>query len=176
MAAKKKANVKKKSKGKKTSKKKKATVKQKVNPIPEGYTTITASLRQAQATATIEFCKAAFGAKVKAHLEMPNGDVLHAQLKIGDALLHVGSAMPGEAVKSNLMLYVKNVDKVLAAALAAGAKIVMPLENAFWGDRFVAIEDPQGNIWEIASRLEILTIAQLKKRTKAFFEQMGAGA
>lgn len=152
---------------KKTSAKKKSRSK-KVSPIPEGYGAITASLRQKNPQGLIKFCQEAFGAKLKSSLEDGKGQIMHAQLKLGDSLLHVGAAPEDQSLISNLMLYVKNVDKVLEQALAAGGTVVMPIQDQFWGDRFVLIQDPFGNFWEIASRIEIVSMKELKKRTKQF--------
>jgi PhnB protein len=173
MASKKKKT---KAKSKKTTKKKtvrKATkARAKVSPIPEGYGTVTASLILNGANATIDFCKAAFGAKVKGSLEGPNGLIMHAVLKIGHSLVHIGEAMQTFTSRSSLLLYVKNADQVMEAAVAAGAEIVMPLDNTFWGDRYGVVKDPQGNQWEIATHIENVSNAELKKRSKAIMVEM----
>lgn len=169
-----------KAKGKKTTKtakKKKATRKTskarvKVSAIPDGYRTITPSLVLNGAAATIEFCKAAFGAKVKGMIEGPNGLIMHAMLKIGDSPVHIGDAMQTFTTKSSLMLYVKNVDKAVEQAVAAGAEIIMPVENMFWGDRYGVVKDPQGNQWEIATHVEDVSNAELKKRSKAMMVEL----
>jgi uncharacterized glyoxalase superfamily protein PhnB len=168
MASKKKKT---KAKSKKTAKKK--TVRKasksrtKVSPIPEGYGTVTASLILNGASASIDFCKAAFGAKVKSSIAGPNGLIMHAVLKIGSSLVHVGEAMQAFTSRSSLMLYVKNADQVMEAAVAAGAEVVMPLENTFWGDRYGVVKDPQGNQWEIATHIENVSGKELKKRSQA---------
>jgi PhnB protein len=168
-----------KAKSKKTAKKKtarKATKpRAKVSPIPEGYGTVTASLILNGAGATIEFCKAAFGAKVRSSLEGPNGLIMHAVLKIGNSMVHVGEAMQTFTSRSSLMIYVKNSDQVIEAAVAAGAEIVMPLENTFWGDRYGVVKDPQGNQWEIATHIENVSTAELKKRSKAIMVEIAKG-
>lgn len=173
MASKKKKT---KAKSKKTAKKKtvrKATkTRAKVSPIPEGYSTVTASLILNGANATIDFCKAAFGAKVKSSLEGPNGLIMHAVLKIGNSVVHIGEAMQTFTSRSSLMLYVKNADQVMDAAVAAGAEIVMPLENTFWGDRYGVVKDPQGNQWEIATHIENVSTSELKKRSKAIMVEL----
>jgi uncharacterized glyoxalase superfamily protein PhnB len=74
--------------------------------------------------------------------------------------------------QSSLMLYVKNADKTMEAVVAAGAEIVMPLENTFWGDRYGVVKDPQGNQWEIATRIENVSAAELKKRSKAIMVEI----
>ncbi|HET9239943.1 MAG TPA: VOC family protein [Oligoflexus sp.] len=173
MSAKKKKT---KAKAKKTTKKKPARktskIRAKVSPIPEGYRTITTSLILNGAGATIDFCKAAFGAKVRSSIEGPNGLIMHAVLKIGDSLLHIGEAMQTFTTRSSVILYVKNADRTMEAAVAAGAEIVMPLENTFWGDRYGVVKDPQGNQWEIATHIENVSSAELKKRSKAIMVEI----
>ncbi|WP_218110204.1 VOC family protein [Oligoflexus tunisiensis] len=171
-----KAKAKKSTKAKRKTTRKATRSRLKVSPIPEGYRTITPSLILNGAAPTIEFCKAAFGAKVKGIIEGPNGIIVHAVVKIGDSLVHFGEAMQTFTTKSSIMLYVKNVDKVMEQAVAAGAEIVMPLENMFWGDRYGIVKDPQGNQWEIATHIENVSNAELKKRSKAMMQQMaGSG-
>jgi uncharacterized glyoxalase superfamily protein PhnB len=171
-AKKKKTKAKSKKTGKKKTVRKASKSRAKVSPIPEGYGTVTASLILNGAAATIDFCKAAFGAKVRSALEGPNGLIMHAVVKIGDTLIHVGEAMQTFTSRSSLMLYVKNADKTMEAAVAAGAEIVMPLENTFWGDRYGVVKDPQGNQWEIATHIENVSNAELKKRSKAIMVEI----
>ncbi len=176
-AKKKKAKGKtKKTKAKKKSTRRPSKARAKVSPIPEGYHTVTPSLIVNGAAATIEFCKAAFGAKVKGVIDGPNGLVAHAQIKIGDSFLHVGEAMSTFTSKSSLMLYVKDADKFMEQALLAGAEVVMPLENTFWGDRYGVVKDPQGNQWEIATRKEDVSSAEMRKRTKAMQMELAKNA
>jgi PhnB protein len=167
-----KAKAKKTTKTKKKATRKKAKARVKVSPIPDGYGTVTASLILNGAAATIEFCKAAFGAKLKDMVEGPNGIIVHAVVKIGDSIVHIGEAMQTFKTTSSLMLYVKNADKVMEQAVAAGAEIVMPLDNMFWGDRYGVVKDPQGNQWEIATHIEDVSRAELKKRSKAMMIEM----
>lgn len=171
-AKKKKTKAKSKKPGKKKTVRKASKRRAKVSPIPEGYGTVTASLIVNGAAATIDFCKAAFGAKVRSSLAGPNGLIMHAVLKIGDTLIHVGEAMQTFTSRSSLMLYVKNADKTMEAAVAAGAEIVMPLENTFWGDRYGVVKDPQGNQWEIATHIENVSSAELRKRSQAIMVEI----
>jgi PhnB protein len=159
--------------------KKKATApkkaKKKVNPIPRGYRTVTPTLNQADASATIAFCKKAFGAKVLSKMSGPGGKIMHAELQIVDSLIMVSDAMQEAPRVGSLFLYVPNVDKTIAKAVKAGASVNMPAQDMFWGDRFGRIADPQGNLWGIATHIENVPPVELKKRSKAFAKQMAAG-
>ncbi len=156
---------------------KKATkkAKKKVNPVPRGYRTVTPTLHQADAGATIAFCKKAFGAKVKSKMTGPGGKIMHSEVVIEDSLLMINDAMQEPARVGSLFLYVPNVDKTIAKAVKAGATVLDAPQDMFWGDRFGRITDPQGNLWGVASRIENVPEAELKKRSKAFAKQMAAG-
>jgi PhnB protein len=143
-----------------------------VNPVPRGYQTVTATMNQDDASATIAFCKKAFGATLRSKIKVPGGRYMHAELQIGDAIVMLSDSLMEPARQSCLFLYVPNVDKTIAKALKAGAKILAPVDNMFWGDRFARVTDPQGNIWELASRMEKVSPSELQKRTKLAIKQM----
>lgn len=146
----------------------------KLNPIPRGYRTVTASLNLADASATIAFCKKAFGAKLRSKMPGARGKLMHAELEIGDSVVMLSDAVQEPARVSSLFLYVPDVDKTMAKAVKAGADVTMPAQNMFWGDRFGRLKDPQGNLWSIGSRVEKVTPPEVKKRAKAFAKQMAA--
>jgi uncharacterized glyoxalase superfamily protein PhnB len=144
----------------------------KVRPVPKGFTTVTPHLSVNDGPAALAFYKKAFGAKVLGKMMSPDGKVLHADLMIGDAHVFISDAMMGNAPRSNsIHLYVENADKVWKKAVAAGAQVVMPLDNAFWGDRYGVLSDPFGQHWSIASHIEDPSPAEMKKRMKAMFSQ-----
>ncbi len=144
----------------------------KVRPVPKGFTTVSPHLALKDAQAALAFYKKAFGAKVLGKLLAPNGKLLHADLQIGDAHVFVSDAMMGnEPGAASLHLYVENADKAWKKAVGAGAQVVMPLENSFWGDRYGLLADPFGQKWAISSHIEDLTPAEMKKRMKAAFSQ-----
>jgi PhnB protein len=142
-------------------------------PIPEGYRTITASLVVKDAADAIEFYKKAFGAQELSRFLMPDEKtIMHAQIKIGNSILMLADEMPEMGCLSpqtlggpgaSLFLYVDDADKTFGQAVAAGAKPLMPMMDAFWGDRFGSIQDPFGHIWGIATHKQDLTPEQIKK-------------
>jgi PhnB protein len=139
----------------------------KVRPIPKGYHTITASLTQTSAAQTIEFCKKAFGAKLRMKLDAPNGAIAHAEIEIGDSVVMLTDAVREPAQPGSLFLYVADVDKTFARAVKAGATPEMPPQDMFWGDRFGRLRDPQGNAWAVATHVEDLTPREIRKRAAA---------
>lgn len=146
----------------------------KVRPIPKGYHAVSPSLIQADATQTIAFCKKAFGAKLLMKMPAPGGKIMHAEILIGDSIVMLSDAMRDPPQPAGLFLYVLDVDKTFARAVKAGATVVMPVQDMFWGDRFASVKDPQGNTWGIGTHQEDVPPKDLKKRAAAFFARAGA--
>jgi len=136
----------------------------KVKPIPKGYGSVTPSLNVNDAKGLIKFCEKAFDAKTRTMMPGPQGKIMHAELLIGDSLVMLSDAVQEPARPANLFLYVEKVDKTFAKALKAGAKVLTPIEDTFWGDRWGRVEDPLGNRWSIATRVEEVSPKKLKKR------------
>jgi PhnB protein len=140
--------------------------------IPEGYHTITPSLTCKNAAQAIEFYKKAFGAKEKFRMEGPGGSVGHAELTIGDSNIMVNDEFPGMVTAPSgegghyLFLYVDDCDAVFNAAVAAGAKVTMPLADQFWGDRMGKLADPYGYSWGVATHVEDVTPEEVDRRSK----------
>ncbi len=145
----------------------------KVRPIPKGYHAVSPSLTQDDAGQTIEFCKKAFGAKVLMRMQGPSGKIMHAEVLIGDSIVMLNDVIQEPAQAANLFLYVQDVDKTVARASKAGATVLMPPQDMFWGDRFGRIQDPSGNRWGIATHREDVPPKEMKKRAAAAFSAAG---
>lgn len=153
--------------------------KKKVSAIPKGYHSVTPYLIIDGAAKAIEFYKKAFGAKVGLKMEQPDGKkVGHAELKIGDSMIMLADECPETSARSpktyggsavGFHLYVKDVDKVVARTVAAGAKLVKPIENMFYGDRCGRVVDPYGHQWHISTHIEDVSTRELKKRATQLF-------
>jgi uncharacterized glyoxalase superfamily protein PhnB len=126
----------------------------------------------------IKFYARAFGATEQMKLEGPDGKLMHACLSINGATLMLvdenpqwkalgPKALGGSPV--TLHLNVPNVDHVTEQAVAAGAKVVMPVADMFWGDRYGVVEDPFGHQWSIATTKKVLTEAEIKEAAKQMF-------
>jgi PhnB protein len=140
--------------------------KKKVRPIPKGYRSLTPTLSLEDSRVFMAFCKKAFGAGLRGGIMTgPDGKVMHAELEIGDSVLMVSDTFGGDPARpGNLMLYVEDADKTFKKAVKAGAKVLMPLEDQFWGDRFGRVIDPFGNYWSIATHVENVSPKEMKKR------------
>ena len=129
-------------------------------PVPDGMHTITPHLVCAGAAEAISFYGKAFGAVEQMRLPGQGGKLMHACVKIGDSMLFLvdefpdwGSLGPKALPRSpvTIHLQVEDADAVFAKAVAAGCTVAMPLEDAFWGDRYGQLRDPFGHSWSIAT-------------------------
>jgi uncharacterized glyoxalase superfamily protein PhnB len=144
----------------------------KVKPIPDGMHSVTPHLICAGAADAIEFYKKAFGAVDLGRLPGPKGRLMHAAIRIGDSTVMLVDEMPEwgafgpKSLKGSpvtIHLYVQDVDASVARAVAAGAKITMPLDDMFWGDRYCKVEDPFGHHWSIATHIRDVTPDEMKQ-------------
>ena len=131
-----------------------------VKPIPDGMHSLTPYLVCAGAADAIAFYKKAFNAVEGGRLPGPEGKIMHAMLRIGDSALMLTDEWPEmeafgpKTLKGSpvtIHLYVTDVDAAFAQAVAAGAKVTMPLAEQFWGDRYGQLEDPFGHRWSLAT-------------------------
>src|SRR5256714_10802490 len=139
-------------------------------PIPNGFHTITPSLIVSDAGKAIEFYKKALGAQENDRFMAPDGKaVMHAQLKIGNSILMLGSEHPPQCLSPksrggtsvSLYLYLENADAAFDRAMKAGCTVKMPMSDQFWADRFGQAEDPFGNQWGFTTQHEDLTHDQI---------------
>ncbi len=155
-----------------------------VKPIPDGYHAITPSLTCHNAAAAIDFYKKAFGAEEIMRMAAPDGRISHAELRIGDSIIMVNDEFAGMATgpapnvipSLQLFLYVTDADTVFNRAVQAGAKITMPLQDMFWGDRYGKLSDPAGHHWGIATHKEDVAPEEMKRRAEAFMAKAKAAA
>jgi PhnB protein len=154
-----------------------------VKPIPEGYHSITPYLAVDDAAKAIEFYRDAFGADEVIRMPGPDGKIAHAELQLGDSKLMLSDPFPESNVQppsarggptASVFMYVEDVDGIFEQAQKAGAKVVSPLENMFWGDRFGTVSDPFGHVWSLATHVEDLTEEEMAERSRAAMAEMGA--
>jgi PhnB protein len=151
-----------------------------IKEVPKGFHAVTPYLIVTDSARAIDFYKRAFGAEELLRLDGPDGKVVHAELKIGDSIIMLSEEMPGHTrspqslggTAVDIMLYVKDVDQVFNRAVAAGAKVAIPLSDMFWGDRYGQVTDPFGHSWSLATHKEDVPPEELRKRTKAAMAKM----
>jgi PhnB protein len=147
-----------------------------VKPIPDGYHTVTPYLIVNGAAKALAFYQQAFGAKELFRMEQPGGKIGHAEFKIGDSPIMLADEFPEMGARSpqslggtpvSILLYVENVDQMTEQAVAAGAKILRPLKNQFYGDRSATLADPFGHTWHVATHVEDVSPEEMSKRAEA---------
>jgi PhnB protein len=152
-----------------------------VKPIPDGYPRLNPYLIVDGAEKAIEFYQAVFGAKERMRLDAPGGKIGHAELEIGGSLIMLADEFPqmdafapakfgGSPI--SLQIYVEDVDAVVGRAVAAGARLLRPVQNQFYGDRSATIEDPFGHRWHVATHVEDVAVDEIARR----MAQMAKGA
>jgi PhnB protein len=128
----------------------------------------------------IEFYTRAFGAVELFRLTEPSGRIGHAQIKIGPATLMLGDEYPERDVRGprslggttvSIHLHAADVDQAFEQAIAAGASVLMPLKNQFWGERMAIVRDPFGHEWLLGGHLESVTPEEMQRRYTAAFEK-----
>ena len=153
--------------------------------MPEGIHSLTPHLVVHGADKVIAFYKRAFGAVEKFRFNHP-GDkrIGHAHLQIGDSALFLADDFPeyGGSCRTpaelggtpvSIHLYVEDVDATFAQAVAAGATLLRPVQDQFYGDRSGTFADPFGHVWTIATHKEDLSPEEIGRRAEAYMKQQG---
>jgi PhnB protein len=144
-----------------------------VNPIPDGYPVVTPYLCVDGAADAIDFYKEMFGATERMRMAEPDGTIGHAELQLGDSVVMLSDEFEAMGISSpktlggtpvTLSVYVTDVDAVIAKALAAGATLVRPIENQFYGDRSGQILDPWGHRWSVGTHVEDVPPEEMERR------------
>ncbi len=153
----------------------------KIQPIPDGYHSLTPYLYIKGASAAIDFYKKAFDAKDHFRMNGPGGTVAHASLTIGNSIMMLADESPQMGAISpttlkgagvSMVLYVEDVDTVFKRAVDAGAVVKMPVENKFYGERAGTLIDPFGHIWTIMTHVEDVTPEMMDERMKEMMKKM----
>ncbi len=152
----------------------------KAKAIPAGYSDVTPYLSIRGAAQAIEFYRKAFGAKELMRMPGPEGKLGHAEIRIGGSRVMLSDEYPemdflgpqtrgGTSV--HLHVYVKDVDAVIERAVAAGAKLLRPVANQFYGDRTGSVQDPFGHVWHIATHVEDVPPKEMSRRAAQVAEK-----
>ncbi|PYS68170.1 MAG: glyoxalase [Acidobacteria bacterium] len=146
-----------------------------VEPIPEGYHSVTPYLVMQGAAAALDFYKTAFGAIELFRMEH-EGKIGHAEIKIGDSPIMLADEQPAMGSVSpktlggtpvSLMIYVDDVDTIYKQAIDAGAVELKALQDQFYGDRSGTLKDPFGHVWTVATHKEDVSPEEMDKRLAA---------
>ena len=144
-------------------------------PVPEDFHTITPQIAVKGVAAAIDWYTTALGAHELLRNTGPDGtSIMHSEMLLGDSRFFVVDEFPDSMASPaslggtsvTLHLYVRDVDALFTRAVDAGATVVMPVADQFWGDRYGILRDPFGHRWSIASRIEDLSPKTLQDRAK----------
>jgi PhnB protein len=151
-----------------------------VSPVPEHLHTVTPRLVVRDGAAAIDFYRAAFGAvEIGERFNGPGGELIHAEIRIGDSVVMItDEAENGAPAKSPaagfvsaiMATYWEDVDGAWAQAVAAGAEVLYPLADHFYGERGGRLRDPFGQQWMLSQRIEHVSQAEMSRRAASFFE------
>jgi PhnB protein len=145
----------------------------KVKGIPDGASVVIPRLVCRDPAAAIAFCASTFGAVERVRRPGPDGTVAHALMTIGPAMIMIEGEWPTLPSRAPIpdgsspvviYVYVEDVDQTVERAIAGGAKVLVPAQNQFWGDRIAWIMDPSGHTWTIATRFEETSEQERKDR------------
>jgi uncharacterized glyoxalase superfamily protein PhnB len=148
-------------------------------PVPEDFHTITPQLAVKGVADAIGWYTNALGAHELLRNTAPDGErIMHSELLLGDSRFFVVDEFPDSMLSPSTLggttvtmhLYVRDVDALFNRAVEAGATVVMPVADQFWGDRYGILRDPFGHRWSMASRIEDLSPKKLQDRAKAWAE------
>jgi PhnB protein len=144
-----------------------------VKPIPDSSSVVMPMLVCGDVSAEIDFCKTTFGAGELGRRPGPDGTVVHALLTIGGEMVIIEAEWPALSSRAPqpdgsspvvIFVYVEDVDTVIERAVAAGATVLLPVKDQFWGDRTGRIIDPSGHVWTISTRIEETSSAERDER------------
>jgi PhnB protein len=159
-----------------------------VRPVPEHLRTVTPRLVVRDGAAAIDFYRAAFGAtELGERFTGPGGELIHAEVRIGDSVVMISdegeNGAPakspqslGGVVSAIMATYWEDVDAAWERAVAAGAAIIYPLEDQFYGDRVGRLRDPFGQQWMLSQRVEEISREEMDRRAAKFFASEAADA
>jgi PhnB protein len=153
-----------------------------VKPIPEGFHTLTPSIVFKDTRKAIEFYKKALGARERMAMPGPDGKgIMHAEIQISDSIVMMNDEMPQCTSAQTLggspvsfFLYVPDADASFKKAVDAGATVMMPMQDAFWGDRWGMVTDPFGHTWSFATHKRDLAPEEMRKAAQEACAQMAA--
>lgn len=149
-----------------------------VKPIPDGYHSVTPYLMidNGRCKEALDFYTRAFNAKEIMHMSRPDGGIAHAEMQLGDSKIMLADESPkmdaygpmhykGSPV--TLHVYVPNVDTTTKQATAAGATVVRPVADQFYGDRTAGLQDPFGHRWYLATHVRDVSEKEMEQQMHA---------
>jgi PhnB protein len=134
--------------------------------VPQGHNCVCPYVHASDVGKLIEFLESTFEATKLFEMAGPDGRIAHAEVRIDDSIVMMGSPPPGKAMPAQIHCYVKDVDATYKRALGAGAKSVREPQDMFYGDRIAGVADPWGNQWFMATHVHDASPEELERGSK----------
>jgi PhnB protein len=148
-----------------------------VKPIPDGYPPVIPYLIIADPARQIEFLKAVFGARETGRHAMPDGSIMHAEVRVGESVIMMGGSSPQwPATQCSVYIYVEDTDAAYKRALDAGATSIQEPKDQFYGDRSAGVKDEFGNQWFIGTHIEEMSKEEMQRRSDAYSAKAAGAA
>ena len=135
-----------------------------LTPIPDGYHSVTPWIIGKDTAGLIEFLEAAFGAEELGRMTDEQGNIGHAEVRIGDSVVMMFDKPDWPPTPAFLRLYVDDAHATFEKAVAAGATVVTEPTHLFWGDLVGRLSDPFGNLYLVQTRIEAVDEAEMARR------------
>jgi PhnB protein len=136
--------------------------------LPKGFHTITPNIIVDDAEQAVAFFKRAFGASETYRLTLSSGQITHCEIRLGDSVFNLGTSMEGWPAHGLVaQIYVEDSDAMFDRAVQAGAKVIMPMTDMFFGSREGRVADPFGSVWTISTLKEEVAPAEMQRRMTA---------
>jgi uncharacterized glyoxalase superfamily protein PhnB len=135
-----------------------------LTPIPDGYHSVTPWIIGKDTAGLIEFLEAAFGAEELGRMTDEQGNIGHAEVRIGDSVVMMFDKPDWPPTPAFLRLYVDDAHATFEKAVAAGATVVTEPTHLFWGDLVGRLSDPFGNLYWVQTRIEAVDEAEMARR------------
>lgn len=136
-------------------------------PIPDGYPRVIPYLIVPDAHRQLDFLTRVFGATLAHRYDAPDGDVQHAEVRIGESMIMIGGAGgQWSPIPAAINVYTENVDATYQRALDAGATSVTAPADQFYGDRSATVKDLNGNTWFITTHVEDVSAEEISRRSR----------
>lgn len=155
-----------------------------VNPVPDGYRTITPYLAVSDGQAALGYYVRGLGAEVVDAMNGPDGSLMHAEIRIGDSMLQLSQEMPDFGLRapregwvhSSTVVYTADTDAFVARAVEAGGTLITAVSDTFSGDRHGVFLDPFGHRWAVCTKIEDVPAEEVARRARELFFPEGEPA
>jgi PhnB protein len=132
--------------------------------VPDGHNRVSPYVHATDVSRLIAFLKATLGAEEVLRLAMPDGDVVHAEVRVGDSTIMMGHPTEERRMRAQIHVYVEDCDAAYARAVAFGATSMRLPQDMFYGDRVASVKDEWDNEWFLSTHKEDVAEDEMQRR------------